>query len=216
VIRGPSAQQMHCQRLMGWQTATRWGVMLMLVSSLSSACLLPPEAEITLADLNYPPEYDLRSISPVGSRLDVNPLDCTSFPVEVGAIWDKDDATLLLRWVANNNRPNTQEIEPPDRSVAEPGEARSAFTRVAANQHFVDEFTLAASPERPTTVGILSLFITDAPQWQVEDANNAERRTLDLSRVTDDLGVDAGVSPYGVVEVRWSVVFSDRLEGCPQ
>ncbi len=216
MIRGPSAQQMHPERRMGWRTASRWGVMLVLVSNLSSSCLLPPEAELTLADLNYPPEYDLRSISPAGSRLDVNPLECPSFPVEVGAIWDKDDAALLLRWVANNNRVNTQEIEPPDRSVAEPGEPRSAFARVAANQHFSDEFTLASSPERPTTVGILSLFITDAPKWQIEDANNAERKTLDLSRVTDDLDIDAGGNPYSVVEIRWSVVFSDRLEGCPK
>lgn len=186
------------------------------MGSLNTACLVPPELDSAVEALKYPPQYDLRSISPPGSRLDVNPFDCTSFPVDVGAIWDNDDDVLLFRWVANNGRSNTQVVRPTDRSSAPAGEPTRAFALVAPQRHFFNEFTLATSGERPTTVGMLSLFITDAPEWALEDVDNADRKTLDLSRIQADGTLDGGAVPYSVIEVRWSVVFSDRLEGCPQ
>jgi len=210
---GHTARLMHNRLHMAPTVAPRLAMMMML--SLCAGCLLPPEAELTLADLGYPPEYDIRSVSPPGSRLDVNPLECTSFTVDVGTIWDKDAEDLLLRWVANNSRPNTQQLQPIVRASVNNGLSTSAFVRVDPRSHFFNEYTLATSPDRPTAVGMLSLFITDAPAWQIEQFDNAERKALDLSRIAAEELPEGELSPYSVVEVRWSVVLSDRLEGCP-
>lgn len=191
------------------------GLGLMILSVFSAGCIAPVEAPLSVANLNYPPEYDLRSVTPREGRLDVNP-SCPVFRVEVGRIWDKNDSQLLFRWVANNDRANTRIVRGTDRSAADPGQGRPSFARVAPATDFASELRLAEDPGA-TAVGVLSLFITDAPDWQTadEDFDNAEQKALDLSGVIDD-GSDGGPPAYSVVEVRWSVVISDRLEGCPQ
>lgn len=195
-------------------TATLWlGSMILPV--FSAGCIAPVEAPLSVANLNYPPEYDLTSVEPREGRLDVNP-SCPVFRVEVGRIWDKNDTQLLFRWVANNERANTRIVRGTDRSGAAAGQARPSFARVAPATDFASELLLAEDPGA-TAVGVLSLFVTDAPEWAVPDEafDNAEQKAVDLSRVVDD-GSDGGPPAYSVVEVRWSVVISDRLEGCPQ
>lgn len=182
------------------------------MSTLTTGCILPAEGQLTQADLNFPPEYDLRSLSPADSRLDVNPTTCSVFKVEVGRIWDRDDELLLFRWVANNARANTRVLRT-ETSSFDVGRARPTETRVFPVSDFASEVRLAEEPGG-TGVGVLSLFITDAPEWADEAVDNPDQKALDLSRVVDD-GSDGGPPAYSVIEVRWSVVISDRLEGCP-
>lgn len=205
-----SARGVLLEAGVGPKSAPRWGIVFTTLLA-TSGCLAPVEAPLAFSDLNYPPEYDLRSITPASARLDVNPTDCPDFKVRVGRVWDKNDSQFLLRWVANNARPNTRLLRA-DTVDPDPGTARPSETRIVPRSDFASEVRLA--DESGTGVGTLSLFITDAPAWAKEAVDNPDQEALDLSEIIDD-GSDGGPPAYSVVEVRWSVVFSSSFERCP-
>lgn len=186
-----------------------------MLASFTTACVVPPERNAQEADLNAPPEYDLRSARPPAGRIDMptDQVNCQILRVGVDSIVDDNDDLLRFRWVANNDRPNTR-IVLDVQSQSDPGVPRGAEVRVVPSTDFSDEWLLGQEPGG-TGVGILSLFITDAPEWQVRSVDPQNTDAIDLSRPTDD-GSDGGPPAYGVIEVRWAVVFREGVEVCPQ
>lgn len=182
----------------------------------TQACLLPAEPMSTSVAGASPPQVDLRSLDPREGRIEIA-RSCSSFVVEAGAIWDEDDETLLFRWVANNGLPFTREVRPPDRTSAPLGEPRPSVARIDPQFHFPEEFRIT-DPTRedsaPTGLGILSLFITDAPEWLDPRPDLSSNQAQDLSLI--EVPDTDGEVPYSVVEVRWGVLIGEELTGCPQ
>ena len=211
-----SAREMLHPRGVGPTWARLWGLTVLM--STTQACLLPADQVVTIGPSGAtPPEVDLRSLDPREGRIEIARA-CSSFVVEAGAIWDEDDEALLLRWVANNGLPFTREVRGSERTSAPLGEPRPSVARIDPQFHFPEEFRIT-DPVRvdaaPTGLGILSLFVTDAPEWQDPKPDLAGSQAVDLSLITAP-GADGGELPYSVVEVRWGVLIGEELTGCPQ
>src|SRR5688500_18256909 len=164
------------------------------MSAVLTGCILPPDGKRGEQSLGpYPPQVDLAQVFPRKPRLrfDVNDSDCESIELVASGIIDRDSAQLLFRWVANNNLENTILME--EESVAdEPGAPLRARERIDLS----DAFGVLSQGG----AGVLSLFITDSPEWL--DPNPVPSgESADLSQIP------AVQDEATVVEVRWTFEF---------
>ncbi|MCA9554439.1 MAG: hypothetical protein KC933_30675 [Myxococcales bacterium] len=189
---------------------------LLVLTCSNNACLLPADDVVVVSPVGAsPPQVDLRSLDPREGRLEISRTDCRTFEVKVGAIWDEDDETLLFRWVANNDLHSTRQLRQ-ERIGAPLGERRPSTALVDPQRFFPEEWDLT-DPSRPdsapTALGILSLFITDAPEWQDPMPDLSGNQAQDLSLIVSP-ETDGGESPYSVVEVRWGVLIGQDFPRC--
>lgn len=172
----------------------------------SPSCLLPPEGRHPLDDLNPPPQVDLEALRPLTPITDVGRA-CTSFRVEAAGIVDQNDGRLLLRWVANNRLPSVRHIQDLVSETA-PGVPRNAVLRVDPVADFPEQHDQSAT--RPSS-GVLSLFITDAPDWADPEPDTSGGQAQDLGSIEQP--VDGPRAE--VIELRWTFTLRNEPVGCP-
>lgn len=177
-----------------------------------SACLVPPEGEPPATLENIPPEADLESMRPYAPQTAI-PVDrCSDFRVELSQIIDLDSPTLHFRWVANNRLPRARWLRDFDlSSTRKPGEPHRAFARVVPSLDFPDQVEQARNKQAAS--GVLSLFVTDAPGWEIPSPITPQAEPQDLGRVPSIRR--PGQPRPAVVEFRWTFVFGQEGECQP-
>ncbi|MEQ9496387.1 MAG: hypothetical protein RIT81_06000 [Deltaproteobacteria bacterium] len=174
-----------------------------LLGGLTTACLLPPDRDRTEARVNTAPELDLPTIDPPQLILEV-PYDCRRFRVRANVI-DKNDTDLLFRLVAFDG---TRQRESDGGSITvdeagEPGIIRGRVTPGSDYPLLVEKADVSVDTEAEAQIGVLSLFVTDAPQWLVppDEVDVTESGLGEI--VNPDV---EGFPPYSVTELRWTVL----------
>ena len=122
---------------------------------------------------NVPPQIDLSTLDPSEPLIErgTSGLPCNFFQVAVSGIRDVDNDNLRVRWVANNRLLNTRLVSE-ENPVIEPGQFVSISENIIPSAHFPELLAEASEiPEPgespPTIVGVISLFVTDAPAWAI-------------------------------------------------
>ncbi len=174
-----------------------------LLGGLTTSCLLPPDRDRTEARVNTAPELDLSTIDPPQLILEV-PYDCRRFRVRANVI-DKNDTDLLFRLVAFDG---TRQRESDAGSITvdeagEPGIIRGRVTPGSDYPLLVEKADVSVDTEAEAQIGVLSLFVTDAPQWLVppDEVDVTESGLGEI--VNPDV---EGFPPYSVTELRWTVL----------
>jgi hypothetical protein len=203
-----------------WSMARSSARLLLMIAAMSAlaifgaSCVLPPDGQIA-TPTHYPPEIDLEELSPTlpFQVVPVNlpgpgPLECV-FTARANRVIDRDSASIRSRWVADNLRMGLVNFI--DGQVLTTGTAPLAIQqRIVPNNDFV--------PPVVDDIHSLSLFVTDASDWEVSDpdARNGTFNGTDLGRIKTIVN-DAGEAADHVIEVRW--VFKFKMMGtegeCP-
>ena len=173
------------------------------------SCLLPPHGDAPPQTTNHAPEINLASLDPDEPFSLLSPelegqVDCVT-KVRATQITDFDDRRLLFRWVKNNRLLGMADLlEEQEPSIRTEGEAHSAMFSLHPKGHFRNEVK-TADPQ------ILSLFVTDAPEFEPEipGTTTVDFGTLPAATLSD-------TRRYSVVEVRWTFVFTASVtDNCP-
>ncbi|MEQ8272166.1 MAG: hypothetical protein RMA76_23380 [Deltaproteobacteria bacterium] len=174
-----------------------------LVGSLTSACLIPPDRVLIEERVNSAPELDLPTIDPPQLILEV-PYDCRRFRVRANVI-DKNDTDLMYRLVAFDG---TRQRESDAGSITvdeagEPGIIRGRVTPGSDYPLLVEKADVSVNTDAEAQIGVLSLFVTDAPQWLVPP-DEVDVTESGLGEIVNP--EVEGFPPYSVTEVRWTVL----------
>lgn len=172
-----------------------------------TACILPPEREITEPS-NTSPEVDFASVRPAGPVSTIG-RDCFGFEVRVSGVEDPDGDPMRYRFVANNMRPDRTRVREEEVTVVR-GRPSDVFTNVNTQDHFGEQFQEITNSPQAVRTGVLSLFITDAEAWANPSPTN-EDGDLDLSKVVEP---EDGPRPH-VTVIQWAFEFDSTARGCP-
>ncbi len=96
-----------------------------------------------------------------------------------------------------------------------PGENHEADTLVSFPTHFPLAYDSFRNNVQNKELGVVSLFISDAPNWTVPEEEASLQRGLERKNLE---GVPENTldpeRPYQVTEVRWPVQFLRVIESC--
>ena len=166
------------------------------------ACLVPPEGPTTSSS-DIPPE--ILSAEPKEPVL-LRSRESCSFPVSV-LVNDRDrnDPMLLIRAVADNRIAGRRKlIEQRPQILPSPRRPIQVRFRIDTIQHF-----------EPAEVNVLSIFVTDAADYVVSEADVTTSTRTDLGEIQPDPDGDR-VIDHSVVEYRWAVQITPDEGVCPQ
>lgn len=181
-------------------------------------CILPNEPADTMGGPNEAPVLVAGSMEPSApvSRVNVN---CAFFRVTAAAL-DFDDASLRFRWVVRDADDTRQATEADRLTSGDPGTPRFATANIFVPIDFVDQVTQIGEPEGNRTA-MLTLYVTDAPQWAIEDTTlpGQGQKTGETDFPDDfDLGAipapdEFGGQRFSVITHSWSFEFVETSPG---
>ncbi len=182
-------------------------LLLSIAASMSlSGCVIPPDGLTPEVPGPYPPKIDLTQLIPSAPKTRVD-LNCDEqYVLKADNVVDLDSDRLLFRWVANNDFDNTKWLgeQISEREPGKPHESVQPF------EHGVD---LRFDPNDLGIVffsGVVSLFVTDAPEWAEPISGGTPGEKRNLGRIDDGGGL------WSVVEARWTFEYVRGLGVCEQ
>ncbi len=172
---------------------------LLLLMTTSMGCLIPPDGKGNDLLGPYPPQVDLSKLFPRSAKTQLYTKCTRSLNLEA-TVSDLDSEHLLFRWVANNGVDNTKWLDDDD-NTKPPG---TPHVVIQALEHSLD---FGFDPEVVGFfTGVVSLFVTDAPEWAVSrDVEPGERKNLGV--------IDNSSEQFSLIEVRWTFEYLQELNG---
>jgi hypothetical protein len=191
---------------MGTAAAAGWLV--------ATACVLPPEGD--QESFNVPPVVPSDGVFPDGPVLELAagrsdfllspsiPPMCATTRIELEGVFDLDSDQVLTRVVANNGSDDDVLtpilIEASERRFGqEPGAAFDVVEVIDLAASFPNAVPVAA--RFGPTASVLTVFLTDAPEWSYEPGRDELPEDGDFGRI------DADGGRYGVTQVDFPIVF---------
>ena len=179
---------------------------IMLCSFIHMSCLVAPDGTVIADSANRPPQIDLSSLKPQRSISEVShpanfAQDCPGIKLRAD-VFDPDGDPILVRFVANNFVDNLATI------ISEQEYPASVSGTYIVQDTLLPSLSIIGLDVQNTHV--ISLFVTDAPQFEELTAQSSN-----LAEINPDPDGD-GESNYSIIEHRWTLQFVDRGELCPQ
>jgi hypothetical protein len=186
----------------------RFSVFMIASTTLSLACLVPPDDGVVPSSSNHAPRIDLESVRPKGNIFKISkPKNtggggCPGFLITL-LVEDLDGDRLRVRFVSDNYVNNFVKL-------ISDHEYAAAFGPREIRETILTELYIKGLAFENTHV--ISMFVTDAPDFVI---TSTDTDVLNYGIIESDPDQD-GIDDYSVLEYRWTLNFLDDEAGvCP-